>query len=66
MIIHKTFTDQTTSWTGKDALNKREKIRKEAEDFIANEINEQDVVNITETAMTSNGLFSVTIWHRTS
>jgi len=47
-------------------LNKREKIRKEAEDFIANEINEQDVVNITETAMTSNGLFSVTIWHRTS
>ena len=64
MIIHKTFTDQTTSWTGKDTLNKRENIRKEAEEFIANEINEEDVVNVTETAMTSNGLFSVTIWYR--
>ena len=64
MIVHKTFSKQTTSLTGQAALDSREKLRKEAEEFIANEINEGDVINITETAMTPGGLFSVTIWYR--
>jgi hypothetical protein len=64
MIVHKTFSKQTTSLTGQAALNNREKLRKEAEEFIANEINEQDVINVTETAMTPGGLFSVTVWYR--
>jgi hypothetical protein len=42
MIVHKTFTKQTASLTGKKALAKREKLRKKAEEFINNEVNEKD------------------------
>jgi len=64
MIGHKTFTEQTTGLTGQAALGNREKLREKAEEFIANELNEEDIINITETAITTSGLFSVTIWYR--
>ena len=64
MIVHKTFTEQTTGLTGQAALGNREKLREKAEEFIANELNEEDIVNITETAIATGGLFSVTIWYR--
>ncbi len=64
MIVHKTFTEQTTDLTGQAALGNREKLREKAEEFIASELNEEDVINITETAIATGGLFSVTIWYR--
>lgn len=64
MIVHKTFTEQTTGLTGQAALDKREKLREKAGEFIANELNEENVISITETVMTAGGLFSVTIWYR--
>ncbi len=64
MIVHKTFTEQTTGVTGQATLGNREKLREKAEEFIANELNEEDIINITETAITTGGLFSVTIWYR--
>lgn len=64
MIVHKTFTEQTTGLTGQAALGNREKLREKAEEFIANELNEEDIINITETAIATGGLFSVTIWYR--
>jgi hypothetical protein len=64
MIVHKTFTEQTAGLTGQAALGKRETLREKAEEFIANELNEEDVISIAETAMTAGGLFSVTIWYR--
>ena len=64
MIVHKTFTEQTTGLTGQAALNKREKLRERAEEFVANELNDEDVINVAETAMTAGGLFSVTIWYK--
>ena len=64
MIIHKTFTEPTVGLTGKAALGNREKLREKVEEFIRNEIDEEDVVNITETAITVSGLFSVTVWYR--
>jgi hypothetical protein len=64
MIVHKTFTEQTTGLTGQAALGKRETLREKAEEFIANELNEEDVISIAETVMTVGGLFSVTIWYR--
>jgi hypothetical protein len=64
MIVHKTFTEQTTGLTGQAALDNREKLRGKAEEFVANEINAEDVINVTETAMTPGGLFSVTVWYR--
>ena len=64
MIVHKTFTEQATGLTGQAALDNREKLREKAEEFIANELNEEDIINITETAITTSGLFSVTIWYR--
>ena len=64
MIAHKTFTKQTTGLTGKAGLANREKLREEVSEFVNATINEQDVINITETAMTVGGLFSITIWYR--
>ena len=64
MIVHKSFTEQTTGLTGQAALGNREKLREQAEEFIANELNEEDIINITETAIATGGLFSVTIWYR--
>lgn len=64
MIVHKTFTEQTAGVTGQAALGNRETLREKAEEFIANELNEEDVISIAETAMTAGGLFSVTIWYR--
>lgn len=64
MIVHKTFSEQTTGLTGQAALTKREKLREKAEAFIANELNDEDVISIAETIMTVGGLFSVTIWYR--
>jgi hypothetical protein len=64
MIVHRTFTEQTTGLTGQAALGKREKLREKAEEFIGTELNEEDVISIAETVMTVGGLFSVTIWYR--
>ena len=64
MIAHKTFAEQTTGLTGQAALNRREKLREKAEEFVANELNDDDVINVAEAAMTPGGLFSVTIWYK--
>jgi hypothetical protein len=64
MIVHKTFTDQTTGLTGQAALDNREKLRKVAEDFMTTERDEQDVISVAETATAVGGLFSVTVWYR--
>jgi len=70
MMVHKTFTELTVGLTGQAALAKQEKLREKVEEFIANELNDEDVINITETIMSIGrlfsigGLFSVTIWYR--
>ena len=64
MIAHKTFTKQTAGLTGRAALANREKLRQEVERFVNETINERDVINITESAMTVGGLFSITAWYR--
>ncbi len=64
MITHKTFTAQTIGLTGKNTLANREKIRDKVEEFVNNEINPEDVISITETAITVGGLFAVTVWYR--
>jgi hypothetical protein len=66
MIVHKTFTRQTAGLTGKAALANRERLRQEVERFISETINEHDVINITESAITVGGLFSITTWYRES
>jgi hypothetical protein len=64
MIVHKTFTKQTAGLTGRAALANREKLRQEVERFVNETINERDVINITESAITVGGLFSITAWYR--
>jgi hypothetical protein len=64
MIAHRTFTEQTTGLTGQGALGKREELRDKAEEFIASELHEKDVISIAETAIAVGGLFSVTVWYR--
>ena len=64
MIVHKTFTRQAAGLTGRAALATREKLRQEVERFVDETINERDVINITESAITVGGLFSITAWYR--
>jgi hypothetical protein len=65
MIIHKTFAGTTNAFNAKKAFAKREDLRKRLEDFIRNEVNEDDVITITEAAISMlGGIFSVTVWYR--
>jgi len=64
MIVRKTFSD-THFWNfaGRTALDKREKLRQQAEEFIANgRINEEDVISIAESG--DEYVSSVTVWYR--
>ncbi len=60
-IRHKTFVGPTVYWRGSLNTN-REKFRAQAEAFI-NEIGVENVVSVTEHAMTF-GPFSVVVWYR--
>ena len=63
MIVHKNFTENTFSQNKQAALERQEYLRDEVEDFLSNEINEEDVINITEA--TSSALhYSITVWYR--
>jgi hypothetical protein len=63
MIVRKTFSStHFLNFAGRTALDKREKLRREAEEFIANRINEEDVVSITESG--DEYVSSVTVWYR--
>ena len=64
MIVHKTFSDtHLMNFAGRTALQKREKLREQVEEFIANSgINEEDVVSIAESG--DEYVSSVTIWYR--
>lgn len=63
MIVQKTFS-ATHFWNfmGQTGLEKRERLREKAEEFIANRINEEDIVNIAESG--DRFASSVTIWYR--
>jgi hypothetical protein len=66
MIVHKTFT-RHKGLTPKGMLQAQEEVRAEAEAFIAREVNTDDVVAITESALPSTWSFclvSVTVWYR--
>jgi hypothetical protein len=60
----------TLALTGEAALAKRENLREKAEEFIANELDDEDILGIAETLMglgnwlQIGGLFSVTIWYK--
>jgi hypothetical protein len=63
MIVHKTFADtHFLNFAGRTSLGKRERLRQEAEEFIANRINEEDIISITESG--DEYASSVTIWYR--
>ena len=64
MIVHETFSvTHLLNFAGRTALDKREKLRQEAEEFVADSrINEEDVINITESG--DEYVSSVTIWYR--
>jgi len=66
MIAHKTFSRGGVSFTHGCTCDKWERVRQQAEAFIAEEISEEDLVSITEAAVGANGpwVFSVTVWYR--
>ena len=64
MIVHKTFSvTHLLNFAGRTALDKREKLRRKAEEFIASSrIKEEDVVSISESG--DEYVSSVTVWYR--
>ena len=63
MVVHRAFA-RTHFWNfaGRAALGEREKLRQQAEEFIASRINEEDVINVTESG--DEYCSSVTVWYR--
>lgn len=64
MFTHKTFTADTIGLTGKDSLAQRERVRDQAEAFMNHEIKADQVISITESAMSIGGQIAVTVWYR--
>ena len=66
MITYRAFSDYR--WIGfspRGLLERWEKVRARARDFIANELNEEDVVAITESAWGNSPFaFTVTVWYK--
>lgn len=67
MIRHKTFTAEK-GVTARGLIESQESARQQAEDFVAKELDDQDLVNITENSLilplSSKGLFTVTVWYK--
>lgn len=64
MLTHKTFNAETIGLTGKDSLAQRERVRDQVEAFVNHDINADQVVSITESAMSVGGQIAVTVWYR--
>ena len=64
MIAYKNFTESTGGMTADKSLAKRQEVRDRAESFIRNELNEEDVVSISESAISIRGFYSVTVWYK--
>ena len=68
MIEYKSF-NKKTGLTRKSILENQELVRREAETFIRNELNEDQVVNISESAVIipmgmTWTIVSATVWYR--
>lgn len=66
MIAHKTFSRGGFSISHGGTCDKWERVRQQAEAFIAEEINEEHLIAITEAAVGANGpwTYSVAVWYR--
>ena len=65
MIAHKTFAKRLGFYTARGAVNAMERLKREAETFVANEVGEEDVVGFTENYVnTFPNLLTVTVWYR--
>ena len=64
MIVHKTFSvAHLLNLAGRTALEKREQLRQQAEEFISSSrIKQEDVVSITESG--DEYVSSVTVWYK--
>jgi hypothetical protein len=66
MIAYKTFSDSKwVGWHPASLLRRWEAVRERAHAFIANELDEADVISISESAFgNSPYAFTVTVWYR--
>ena len=64
MIVHKNFSESMVALTAKKSIIKRRELREKLEAFIRDEINEEDIVSISESALSMGGFYSVTVWYR--
>lgn len=66
MLTYRTFSDyKWVAWSPRGLLERWDRVRQSARDFVASELDEQDVVAITESAWgNSPYAFSVTVWYK--
>jgi len=66
MLTHRTFADAGFSLSDQAVLRHQERVRREAEAFVFEEVPDADLVTITECAQGQMGpwLFAVTVWYR--
>ena len=66
MITYRTFSDyKWVAWSPPPLLERWDRVRQQARDFVASELGEGDVVAITESAWgNSPYAFSITVWYR--
>jgi hypothetical protein len=64
MIVHRNFSESMVALTAKKSLVKRRELRETVQAFIRDEVNEEDVISISESAFSMGGFYSVTVWYR--
>ena len=66
MITHRTFSDSGWSMSDHAVLRHYDRVRREAESFVFEEVPDEDLITITECAQGQMGpwIFAVTVWYR--
>lgn len=66
MIARRTFSDaKWIGWHPGDLLSRWEGVREQAERFIREEVADEDIINICESAFGNSPYgFAVTVWYR--
>ncbi len=66
MLAHRTFADGGFSLNDQAVLRSQERVRREAEAFVFEEVPDGDLITISECAQGQMGpwLFAVTVWYR--
>jgi len=66
MITYRTFSDyKWVGWSPRGLLERWDRVRERASNFIQSELNDEEIVAITESAFGNSPYgFSITVWYK--